>query len=415
MSLQPKLKLTYFNGMGRAEAIRLALVAGGIDFEDERIDFAAWMAVKPTMPFKQLPVLHIGDSEVLSQSATILRYVGKLGGLYPSDPLLASRVDQVIDGVEGILSALDPTFSIKDLDAKIAARKTLVEEKVKPLLVCIEACLAKYGTAGFSVGAKLTTADVRLAAIAAQISGGSVDGVDVELFSDFKHISAVVESVNLNSAVAAWNRKNNMPKLKLVYFDIGGRAEAIRLALHSAGIEFEDERIGKEELMKRKPDLPFGQLPIMHIGEQVVGSQSGALLRYVGRLSQTYPLDPIAALKVDEVICGLEDAQTSLIGTFSLEGDAKIAAREELIKGKMLNQMQAVEVRVGKHSRAAGFCVGDSLTIADVTVYTFLTWGMMGVLDGIPASFFEQFTNLMAVVAKVKETKGCTEYLNRKK
>lgn len=399
--------------MGRGEAIRLALVAGGIEFEDERLDYASWMPVKPQMPYKQLPVLQIGDSDVLSQSVSILRYVGKLGGLYPSDPLTAQKVDEVIDAVEGILAIFGPTFSM-ELEAKIAARKVLVEEKVKPLLVLVDASLAKNGTAGFSVGSKLTIADIHLAALAAQMSSGSTDGVDIELFADFKNITAVVNNVNLNPAVAAWNRKKNLPKLRLVYFDMGGRAEAIRLTLHSAGIEFEDERINKEELMKRKPDLPFGQLPIMHIGDQVVGSQSGALLRYAGRLSETYPIDPMMALKVDEIISGVEDAQTSVLGTFSLEQDAKVAAREELVKGKMLNQMKALDVRVAKHSRTAGFSVGSSLTIADVTVYTFVTWGMSGILDGIPASFFEQFTNLIAVCNKVKETKGCAEYLNRK-
>ena len=48
----PKLKLTYFNFGGRAEAIRLAFVVGGVPFEDERLSFAEVAAKKAAGAFK---------------------------------------------------------------------------------------------------------------------------------------------------------------------------------------------------------------------------------------------------------------------------------------------------------------------------------------------------------------------------
>ena len=56
MSTSPKLKLVYFDIGGRAEATRLALVQGGIEFENAFVNFPEWMAMKESMPFKQLPV-----------------------------------------------------------------------------------------------------------------------------------------------------------------------------------------------------------------------------------------------------------------------------------------------------------------------------------------------------------------------
>jgi len=51
MSSYPKIKLTYFDIEGVAEPIRLALVLSGIPFEDHRIKFDEWPAMKPTTPY----------------------------------------------------------------------------------------------------------------------------------------------------------------------------------------------------------------------------------------------------------------------------------------------------------------------------------------------------------------------------
>lgn len=50
-------------------------------------------------PFGSMPVLDIGE-ERFAQSGAIIRYVGKLAGLYPEDPVAALRVDMVIDTME---------------------------------------------------------------------------------------------------------------------------------------------------------------------------------------------------------------------------------------------------------------------------------------------------------------------------
>ena len=48
--------------------------------------------------------------------------------------------------------------------------------------------------------------------------------------------------------------------MKLYYFDVYGRAEAIRMLLNHAKVEFEDVRFQKEEWpkMKAELDLEFG-------------------------------------------------------------------------------------------------------------------------------------------------------------
>ena len=69
------------------------------------------------LAFGQLPVLEvfadaaadadaIAPTAALAQSGAILRYVGKLSGLYPSDPLLAAKVDAILDQEADMLAGV---------------------------------------------------------------------------------------------------------------------------------------------------------------------------------------------------------------------------------------------------------------------------------------------------------------------
>ena len=79
-----------------------------------------------------------------------------------------------------------------------------------------------------------------------------------------------------------------IPKCKLYYFDVAGRAEFIRLACVYGGVELEDIRITKDDLarMRETGEIP-GQVPYAYFGyideKQVVHetavSQSIAILK----------------------------------------------------------------------------------------------------------------------------------------
>ncbi len=102
----PILKLVYFDAKGKGEAIRLALTYCNIPFEDYRFksrDEFIQMKESGTLMFGQVPALFI-DGVILTQSAAILRYVGKLSQIhrpdkciYPKNPLVASFVDAFMD------------------------------------------------------------------------------------------------------------------------------------------------------------------------------------------------------------------------------------------------------------------------------------------------------------------------------
>ena len=50
----PTYKLHYFNLRARGELIRLLFAAADVRYEDHRIDFKDWLALKPSTPLRSL-------------------------------------------------------------------------------------------------------------------------------------------------------------------------------------------------------------------------------------------------------------------------------------------------------------------------------------------------------------------------
>eukprot|EP00899_Mesostigma_viride_P023281 jgi/Mesvir1/4137/Mv13049-RA.1 len=190
-----------------------------------------------------------------------------------------------------------------------------------------------------------------------------------------------------------------MAPMKLSYFDLRGRAEPIRLALSIAGIEFQDDRVSREHFPEMKPSLPFGSLPVLEI-DGTMYAQSNALLRYVGRLTGLYPQDPLAALKVDQILDGFEDASTAMRPSLmETDNQKKLEMRQGLIgpEGGLTRYIGAISRLIG----GDGYAVGNSLTIADLVIYNDINWFKMGILDGIPSSWVDSYQPLMKVWSTV--------------
>jgi len=175
-----KLKLTYFDiHGGRAEPARLALYLGGVAFEDERISFQEFGAKRASYPFKRVPVLQVDDAE-LSQCNSINRYVGKLAGLYPSDPLQAAYCDETMDAVEDIVSQQVVTMRIKDEAEKKAAREALADGPITLYLQRLQTMLEARGGEYFADG-RLTVADLKVMVWVRSLRAGILDYVPADL------------------------------------------------------------------------------------------------------------------------------------------------------------------------------------------------------------------------------------------
>lgn len=94
------LTLYFLPLRAQAEPIRMILHHGNICYEDITISMADWPQFKlnPAFaPFGQLPILKLPSGEIIAQSGAIIRYVSKLAGIYPSDPIAAARADMIYE------------------------------------------------------------------------------------------------------------------------------------------------------------------------------------------------------------------------------------------------------------------------------------------------------------------------------
>jgi glutathione S-transferase len=174
-----RYRLTYFdiNG-GRGESIRLAFHIGGIEFEDVRLKGADFGKVRESFRFRALPALEI-DGQQITQSNAILRYVGKLSGLYPTDDLQALHCDEVMDAVEDLNHAVGRTFGLKG-EAMKQAREELVAGRLATYLRGLDALLARGGGEYFA-DARLTVADLKVFVETRNLAKGTLDHVPTDL------------------------------------------------------------------------------------------------------------------------------------------------------------------------------------------------------------------------------------------
>ena len=185
-----------------------------------------------------------------------------------------------------------------------------------------------------------------------------------------------------------------MPKLVLTYFDYdGSRGEVARLALHLAGVAFEDRRITWKEWPRLRDNMPFQGMPVLEVDGQVI-TQSNTINRYVGKLTGLYPKDDWQAALADELMAAIEDITVEIEETLTLDAKAKKKAREALANGPLLRYLQQIEARL---KRGGGeWFVEKRLTVADLKCYIWIRALTDGGLDYIPDDFVDKHAPLLA-------------------
>jgi len=227
----PQYKFYYFDVRGLGEQVRLALTQAGVPFEDIRLKREEWPKYKEEMPLGQVPVLEV-DGKKLSQSAAILRYIGKHHGLEAEDAWdravgdeLATSWTDMMGQMGGLTSESDPAAKKKKFDE-------FVDEFVKVRLRFFNEHLSK-SKSGFLVGDKVTWCDISVYSILNMIK----DFFHVPL-TGYDHLEKYVHKIE------------NLPKIKKWQADHSN----VPFSFVSHPLEYDPKKM-KEEMLKLKEEL----------------------------------------------------------------------------------------------------------------------------------------------------------------
>ncbi|XP_065178785.1 hematopoietic prostaglandin D synthase-like [Sycon ciliatum] len=153
----PSYKVTYFNGRGRGELVRMCLSYAGQEFEDKRLD-GGWDELRKTMMPPYLPVLEV-DGVSLHETCLIAQYIAckhGFGGESEEDKIIVSSYTFY---VESLFAAGGKIFRESNEERK-KELKTVFDDKTLPdFLERMEGIVSK-NDAGVLYGKSITQADI---------------------------------------------------------------------------------------------------------------------------------------------------------------------------------------------------------------------------------------------------------------
>jgi len=199
-------KLTYFNGRGRAEIIRLILTQAEVPFEDNRLSREEFIQRKSSLPFLQVPIFEIDGKITLCQSLAIARHLARKYNLAGKTELEQVQADMTVDCIQDSINPI-PQFFHHEQDPvkKAEMKKKYIEEQLPVFLTKLEALLVANNSGNsFFVGDSLTWADLYLIRGFAALN--LMAGVQ-EPFANHLKLKALYERVTQLPKIAAYIAK----------------------------------------------------------------------------------------------------------------------------------------------------------------------------------------------------------------
>jgi len=182
----------------------------------------------------------------------------------------------------------------------------------------------------------------------------------------------------------------------------------VRLIFAVAGVEFEDERLTKEEWETFKPKTPMKGMPVLTIKDKGVVGQSGAIARYLARKYKLFGSNPWEELLIDEVCESINDVVTDVMKWFFEQDEAKKAEISKSI-GETTIPKFVDFLRLRMKDGQNGYIVGDKLSLADIAVFN--------IIDAMKSrgnTWFDTYDDVMAHYEKVKTNEGIAAWLGKR-
>lgn len=201
-----------------------------------------------------------------------------------------------------------------------------------------------------------------------------------------------------------------MTKPRLTYFDAPvSRGEECRLALHLAGIDFEDVRISGAEWPAMKPQTPYGGLPVLELPGRPPLAHSNAILVLIGRRHGLHPADDFEAARHEGMMQHVEDLRAVVSPTIRMAEAEKKVARGAIVAGFLPAWARAAE----RNILDGPFFGGEKIHVVDLKLHMAVRWFIGGKVDHIPATIFADYPRLIGVHDAVRDHPGVKSWYAR--
>ena len=210
--------------------------------------------------------------------------------------------------------------------------------------------------------------------------------------------------------------------MKLIYFDIPGKAEAIRLCAAVGNVAMEDVRISRDDFaaMKESGRLPYGQVPALELDDGQVLAQSSAILRYVATLGGLHPAsDPLAAAQIDSIVseeedmfCGISVSRYGPRFGFDLTDEYRAQVRAKLNDEVLPKHLSFLEKKLS--ASGTGWLAGTKKpSIADFVFVPRLQWLVSGANDGIDGNLLDGYPKVKEMMSRLMSLPEVVDYYER--
>ena len=205
----PTYKLIYFNLTARAEWIRWIFAQAAVPYEDYRLPFQEWPAMKPTTPFGCLPILEV-DGKPIAGSIPIARYLAEKHGLAGSNDFENAELAGINDVLQDIQVALPKLFFEKDETRKAALQKEFLEKTAPKYLDILEKRIKANGSPeGWIYGSKVTYIDLRIPRVIDMIK--KMDP-PIQFLDNYPAVSRLQSAVLALPNIAKWLTERPEPE-----------------------------------------------------------------------------------------------------------------------------------------------------------------------------------------------------------
>lgn len=195
--------------------------------------------------------------------------------------------------------------------------------------------------------------------------------------------------------------------MKLIYFNVRGRAQGLRYLCADNGIALEEKWTEFGDWPALKPTIVFGQLPVLEDGTFKL-AQSNAILRYVARKHDLYGSNDQERALIDMVNDTQEEIRLTYLKMIYQEYETE---KDNYIAKVLPGKLELLEKYLKTNNGGAGFFVGTKISFVDYNLFDLLDNFLIlsaKSLDNFPA--LKAFHGRLASREKIKKFRETPDF-----